>query len=103
MWVLWTMLQRGQEALDEEGRDRGTGEIVERLTVGLEGEREAAIGGVLVPVEAVAEDIPSRRERVIRWLNRHYIYCEVTGAPQSNRLDIQWLETRDKIRGTKGT
>lgn len=85
MWVLWTILQRDQEAepgLDAEGRGRGAGDMVERATVGIEDKEEAAIGdGVLAPVEAVDEDILSRRERVIRWLSRHYIYCEVTEAP----------------------
>ncbi len=48
-------------------------------------------------VESTKEDILSRRSRVIKWLSRHYIYCEVTGAPQSNNK--HWYKTCYRSQG----
>jgi hypothetical protein len=53
--------------------------------------------GVLVPAEAAREGILSRRERVIRRLSRHCIYCEVTRAPESNSK--HWYKTCYRSQG----
>jgi hypothetical protein len=62
--------------------------------VEVEVEAEKEIGGA---VEPAAEDILSRRERVIKWLGTHCIYCEVTGAPQSNNK--HWYKTCYRSQG----
>jgi hypothetical protein len=64
----------------------------EGVEVGVGG--EAGLGTV---VRAAEEDILSRRERVIKWLSRHCIYCEVTGAPQSNSK--HWYKTCYRSQG----
>jgi hypothetical protein len=62
--------------------------------VEVEVEAEKEIGRA---VELTKEDILSRRSRVIKWLGRHCIYCEVTGAPQSNNK--HWYKTCYRSKG----
>jgi hypothetical protein len=42
-------------------------------------------------IEPIAEDILSRRLRMIKWFGIYYIYCKVTGAPQNNNK--YWYKT----------
>ncbi|OBT81694.1 hypothetical protein VE02_09773 [Pseudogymnoascus sp. 03VT05] len=47
------------------------------------------------------EDIKRKRERVVKWLGKHCIYCEVTEAPQSNSK--HWYKTCYWSQGLGGT
>lgn len=106
MWVLWTMLQR--DVVVERGKDRGdlgaggrAGDVATTTgtaAAGVGAENEAggdaetdAMGEVGAVVRTDEEDIKSKRERVVKWLGKHCIYCEVTEALQSNSK--HWYKT----------
>ena len=59
-----------------------------------------ATGEVGAVVRIGEEDVRSKRERVVKWLRRHCIYCEVTEAPQSNSK--HWYKTCYRSQGLGG-
>lgn len=110
------MLQR--DVVVERGEDRGdlgaggrTGDAASTTGTtesGVEAENEAggdaetdAMGEVGAVVGIDEEDVKSKRERVIKWLGKHCIYCEVTEAPQSNSR--HWYKTCYRSQGLGGT
>ncbi|KFX86057.1 hypothetical protein O988_09786, partial [Pseudogymnoascus sp. VKM F-3808] len=116
MWVLWTMLQR--DVVVERGEDRGdlgagggagdAASTTGTTAAGVEVENEAggdaetdAMGEVGAVVGTDEEDVKSKRERVVKWLGKHCIYCEVTEAPQSNSK--HWYKTCYRSQGLGGT
>jgi superfamily II DNA helicase RecQ len=95
MWLLWTVLRRDKSVGVEVERDEEGGREV--ISTAVVGEGAEAGEGVSALGSSGEEDIMRRRERVIRWLSVHCIYCEVTGAPESSSR--HWYETCRRSKG----
>ena len=97
MWLLWTMLQREQSSKsrpDHIGVEEGS--AIDKVAV--------LLPVIIATPNATVPIIPSsplaglsRRERVIKWLSQHCIYCEVTEAPQS--YSTHWYRTCYRSKG----
>lgn len=65
------------------GKDSGKGAVKAKEA------RKVGAGG-LVTVDQ--EEVRGRQGRVTEWLRRHCVYCEVTGAPESNKCARQKID-----------